>query len=341
MRRRTFGVSGLLAGLLLALAVAVSFGASTPTVTTGSSNSVTTSSATVSGTVNPNGTPTSYAFQYGTSTSYGQQTSSQSAGSGTSDGNVNATLNGLPSGTTIHYRIIVTYASNSTVVGNDATFNTSGTPPLVNAPTATTGNATNVTPNSGQLNGSVGTSVSGATYYFQYGLNPYYGMQSNDTNLSASASSRPVNAMLSGLQSNVTYHYRLVTRSSSGLLSVGADGTFATSTQGRVRPRGLTISASSTLGRRQIIVYASGTLQLPAGVSAQRACFGTVWVQIDAGTRNLAYTPLPLSTSCRYHESRNVAYSRLHHSSRLRVTARFGGNGTLQPIWSRSTTVRA
>jgi len=341
MRMRTFGVSGLLAGLLLALAVTVSFGASTPTVTSGSSSSVTSSSATVSGTVNPNGTATSYAFQYGTSTSYGQQTSSQSAGSGTASATVTATFNGLPSGTTIHYRIIATYASNSTVVGNDATFNTSGQPPVVKAPDATTGNATNVTTNGGQLNGTVGPSVSGATYYFQYGLNTYYGMQSSEANLSASASSRSVNATLSGLQSNVTYHYRLVTRSSSGLLSVGADGTFATSTQSRVRPRGLTISASSTLGRSQIIVHASGTLQLPAGMSAQRGCFGTVWVQIKAGTRTLAYTPLPLSSSCRYHESRNFAYRRLHHSIRLRVTARFAGNGTLQPIWSRSASVHA
>lgn len=139
----------------------------------------------------------------------------------------------------------------------------------------------------------------------------------------------------------MTYHYRLVTRSSSGLLSVGADGTFATSTPSQARPRGLTISASGALGRRQIIVYASGTLQLPSGTSAQRGCFGTVWVQIKTGTRTLAYTPLPLSRSCRYRESRKFAYSRLHHSSRLRVAAHFAGNGTLQPIWSRSTYVRA
>lgn len=201
MRARLFVVSGTVIALLLALTVAGSQAASTPTVTTGSSSSVTSSSATVSGTVNPNGTPASYAFQYGTSTSYGQQTSPQSAGSGTSGENVTATLNGLPSGTTIHYRIIATYASSSTVVGNDATFNTNGLPPAVPAPDATTGNATNVTANDAQLNGSVGPSSSGAAYYFQYGLNTHYGMQSSEANLSASTSSRSVNATLSGLQS--------------------------------------------------------------------------------------------------------------------------------------------
>ncbi len=341
MRTRLFVVSGAVIGLLMALTVAGSLAASTPTVMTGSSSSATSSSASVSGTVNPNGTPSSYAFQYGTSTAYGLQTSSQSAGSGTSSENVTATLTGLPSGKTIHYRIIATYSSTSTVVGNDATFNTSGPPPVVPAPDATTGNATNVTANGAQLNGTVGPSASAATYDFQYGLSTSYGMQSSDANLPSSTSSRPVNATLSGLQSNVTYHYRLVTRSSSGLLSVGADGTFGTSTPNRVRPGGLTIRASSTLGRRQIIVYASGTLQLPAGISSQQGCFGTVWVQITAGTKTLAYTPLPLSQGCHFHEARNYAYSRLQHHSRLRVAARFAGNGTLQPLWSRSTYVRA
>lgn len=325
----------------LALAVAESSAASPPTVTTGSSGSVTGSSATVNGTVNPNGTPTSYAFQYGTSTSYGQQTSSQTGGSGTSSENVTATLNGLPAGTTIHYRIIATYGTNSTVVGNDATFSTTGSPPAVPAPAATTGNATNATASAVQLNGTVGASTASATYYFQYGLTTHYGMQSSDASASSSTSSRSVSASLSGLQSGSTYHYRLVTRSSSGLLSVGADATFATTTPGRVRPDGLALRASSTVGRRHVIVYASGTLQLPSGISTGRGCFGTVWVQIRAGGRTLAYTPVPLSGRCSYHETRSFASSRIRHSGRLRVSARFGGNGDLQPMWSGTKYVRA
>ena len=74
---------------LLAVAVLTAFGSdqtftttfsAAPSVSTGSASSVTTSSARVSGTVNPQGSPTSYTFQYGTSTSYGAQTSSTSAG---------------------------------------------------------------------------------------------------------------------------------------------------------------------------------------------------------------------------------------------------------------------
>jgi hypothetical protein len=341
MRKRLLVGSGAVVAWVLALTVAGSLAASTPTVTTGSSSSVTSSSATVSGTVNPNGTSTSYAVQYGTSTSYGQQTSEQSAGSGTSTENITATLNGLPSGTTIHYRIIATYASTSTVVGNDATFNTTGSRPTVPAPQATTGNATNLTPSGAQLNGTVGSSTASATYYFQYGLTTSYGMQSSEASAPASTSSRSVTATLSGLESNVTYHYRLVTRSSSGLLSVGSDGTFSTGTPGRVRPAGLTIIASSTVGRRQVIVYITGTLGMPSGISTQRGCFGTVWVQIAAGGRNVAYTPVPLSRSCRYRVTRNFTHARLHYRSRLRVSARFGGNGTLTSMWSPSKYVRA
>src|SRR5690349_5733149 len=55
--------------------------ATAPSATTGTADSVSQSSATLSGTVNPNGQATTYYFAYGTSTSYGTQTSPSSAGS--------------------------------------------------------------------------------------------------------------------------------------------------------------------------------------------------------------------------------------------------------------------
>ena len=56
-----------------------------PTASTGGSESVTTGSAVVTGVVNPNGTATTYRFEYGTSTSYGLTTPDVDAGSGTAD----------------------------------------------------------------------------------------------------------------------------------------------------------------------------------------------------------------------------------------------------------------
>jgi hypothetical protein len=307
-------------------------GAATPSVTTGSARSVTGSSARVNGTVNPHGVATSYSFQYGISTSYGEQLSSQPAGSGASNESVSATLSGLPPGTTIHYRIIATFGANNVIVGNDAMFKTTGPPPSVPAPFATTGSATNVIAHGATLNGTVGPTAAGAVYTFQYGPSTAYGMQSGDSSLTASGAARSVSATLSGLESNATYHYRLVTRSSSGLLSDGPDHTFATPTLGRMRPSGLALSTRSTLGRRHVIVRDSGALRLPAGASPQSACFGTVWILIRAGRSTLAYMPLPLSGSCAFRQSIGFAYRRLHHHRRLRVTARFGGNGMLQPI---------
>ncbi len=54
-----------------------------PVVATGHPKDVTQTSATLTGTVDPEGQATSYAFQYGTNTAYGNQTPAASAGSGT------------------------------------------------------------------------------------------------------------------------------------------------------------------------------------------------------------------------------------------------------------------
>jgi len=90
---------------------------------TGPSASVTANSATLNGTVNPNGQATTYYFEYGTTSGYGSQTASQSAGSGSSDVGVSANLSALSSGATYHYRLVATNSSGTTR-GADKTFTT-------------------------------------------------------------------------------------------------------------------------------------------------------------------------------------------------------------------------
>ena len=92
-----------------------------PTVATSSVTGLTQSGATLNGTVNPNGSSTTYHFDYGTTTSYGTSTTSTSAGSGTNTLNESATITGLTSGTTYHYRIVATN-SGGTTNGSDASF---------------------------------------------------------------------------------------------------------------------------------------------------------------------------------------------------------------------------
>jgi len=94
-----------------------------PTVTTTSATSVTSTSATLNGTVNPNGETTTYYFEYGLDTSYRFTTSSASAGSETSAVSVSASISGLTSDTTYHYRLMATNVQG-TSNGDDKTFST-------------------------------------------------------------------------------------------------------------------------------------------------------------------------------------------------------------------------
>lgn len=96
---------------------------SPPSVTTGSASSIGESSATVNGTVNPNGQATTYYFRYGTTTSYGMQTSPANAGSGTTPVGVHATLGGLTANTTYHYQLVA-QSSSGTTNGADQTLTT-------------------------------------------------------------------------------------------------------------------------------------------------------------------------------------------------------------------------
>ena len=100
---------------------------------TGGASGVGADSATVSATVDPQGAPVSVAFQYGTTTAYGQTTPTQTLAPATSAVPFSAGLGGLPSGTTIHYRAIAT-TDFGTVAGNDATFSIAVPPPPKTTP---------------------------------------------------------------------------------------------------------------------------------------------------------------------------------------------------------------
>ncbi|MEA2265387.1 MAG: hypothetical protein QOE27_970, partial [Solirubrobacteraceae bacterium] len=77
-----------------------------PVVATLGATSITPTTATLSGTVNPVGQATTYVFEYGTTTAYGQQTTpAQGAGAGLTDVPATATLTGLTPATTYHFRV--------------------------------------------------------------------------------------------------------------------------------------------------------------------------------------------------------------------------------------------
>ncbi len=97
-----------------------------PVVNTSAATGVTSTSATLNGTVNPEGLPTTYTFDGGLDTSYGDQQPSPQAnvGSGTSPIGESTTVTGLDPSTTYHYRIEATNSAGITY-GSDVTFTTS------------------------------------------------------------------------------------------------------------------------------------------------------------------------------------------------------------------------
>ena len=99
--------------------------ATAPTVTTESAETITPTSATLQATVNPGNLATTYAFDWGTTSGYGNVSTVQSAGSGSSTVPADLLqLNGLSPSTTYHFRVTATN-SLGTTNGSDANFTTS------------------------------------------------------------------------------------------------------------------------------------------------------------------------------------------------------------------------
>jgi len=212
-----------LAALLTVAAIAVvgagaAAAATAPSATTGPVNSVGPTTATVTGSVNPNGTATSWQFEYGTSTSYGSTTSAGNAGSGTSSVPVSFALTGLKAGTTYHYRLVATSTAGTTR-GVDGILTTTAAPQVV------TGGATNVTPSSATLNGTVDPSGRATTWFFEYGTTTGYGNKTAAKDAGSGTGAVNVSAGISGLTAGRTYHYRLRATSDAGT-SHGSDQTF-------------------------------------------------------------------------------------------------------------------
>jgi phosphodiesterase/alkaline phosphatase D-like protein len=215
LRRLARAAAGV--ALLGLLGLTGSAAAAAPSAITGGVTAVGPSSATVSGTVNPNGEATTYHFEYGKTTTYGTNTPATSAGSGTANTNVSASLTGLSPNTTYHYRVVA--VNSATANGLDAIFTTSSAPSVVTNP------ATSVGATSATLNGSVNPNGRPTTYYFEYGKTTTYGTKTAVQNAGTDSASVNVSASVTGLTTGQVYHFRLVATSDAGIVQ-GADASF-------------------------------------------------------------------------------------------------------------------
>ena len=192
-----------------------------PVVITNPATNVASFSATLNSSVDPHGLTTAIHFQYGTTTSYGLTTASQSK-SGNTYQSVSTNIGGLSASTTYHFRIVATNSAG-TRYGSDRTFTTlSATGP----PVVTTNPATNVTISSATLHGLLDPHGLTTSVYFQYGTTTSYG---HNTPIQSQTGNtyRNILASVRSLAAHTTYHFRIVATNSSGP-GYGSDRTFTT-----------------------------------------------------------------------------------------------------------------
>lgn len=104
----------------------VASAAGAPSIAASSVTDIQGISALLSGKVNPNGLPTTYRFEYGTSTCPGSCTSTpqEELGSAAVDRSASAAISGLSPDTTYHYRLLATNSLQETATGPEQTFTT-------------------------------------------------------------------------------------------------------------------------------------------------------------------------------------------------------------------------
>jgi Ca2+-binding RTX toxin-like protein len=177
-------------------------------VVTGAVSTIRGSEATVGGTVNPNGRATSWWFEWGLTSSYGQRTPVGNAGSGTSTVSVTSQLTGLPVAATVFYRLVAE-SSGGRIAGAGMSFRTA-TPP-----SATTGKVTGLAIARATVNGRVDPAGSTVSWWFEYGRSPSLGRRTAVGAL-PSGGVTVVAARLTGLSAGARYWFRLVAESQGG-----------------------------------------------------------------------------------------------------------------------------
>jgi hypothetical protein len=100
--------------------------------------------------------------------------------------------------------------------------------PVVKPPSASTGGALEVSGSSATLEGTVNPHGTESSCYFQYGTTVAYGEQTPTASVGAGTVPAKVSQAISGLQLGTTYHYRIVSVTSSGTIIAGADRVFTT-----------------------------------------------------------------------------------------------------------------
>ena len=210
---------------------------SSPTVQTSSNSSVASTGASVTGTVTPNGTPTTYWFEYGTTTSLGSKTATQQIGSGYYSFPAPTFIVGLKSNTTYYYRL-VSNNSLGTTYGATYSFTTNTNPvPKATTPTVHTTNVSNTAQTTVSLNGQVNPNGWQTNYWFEYGKTTKLGNTTSITSVDTSVSLTTlvnVSNPVTGLDPLTKYYFRLNAQNQFGTVT---GSTLNFTTKGPANPK--------------------------------------------------------------------------------------------------------
>ena len=308
--------------MLLALVAPSVAAAAPPAVITGAASDVTATTASANGSVDPNGAPTTFVVEYGTTTDYGSTTPVQSAGTGDDPVPVQAALSGLQPNTTYHFRVVATNAdAPSGVGGADAFFTTDPPPPPAPiAPGAVTRTPTDVGPTSARLRGTVDPNRAQTLWYFEYGRRDNLDKRTPVRTLPAGDDPVEVSAPIGDLPQNRRRYFRLVAESPAGTTR-GVTRRFTTLRQ----PTHATIKldkpvvpwgAGLTVSGR---VRGRGVSRIPLALERQDPLTGT-WIQMST---------TPADTKGRY----SIAVPSLYALTRLRVITRTRTVALSPQVW--------
>ncbi|MFA6397877.1 MAG: hypothetical protein WDK96_03495 [Candidatus Paceibacterota bacterium] len=277
-----------------------------PTIVTNTATNITLSGATLNGSVNPNGSPTTSYFQYGTNsnlTTY-STTSVVNQGSGTSAIAMTSNLSSLQLNTTYYFRAVAKDSTGTEYFGSILSFNTGGNNNPNQAPTVTTNSATSITESNATLNGYVDGNGTSTTTWFQYGTNQ--GLLNNSTNIvSIGINGYNMGEFITGLQPNTIYYFRAVAQNSYGT-SYGSVLSFTTNSNyvppvppippnPNVAPIALTTTANAIgkiSARLNGLVLISGNLSTNAWFEygTTTALGNTTQVQTIGSSGSIAYS---------------------------------------------------
>ncbi len=166
---------------------------------------------------------------------------------------VTASLSGLTSETTYHYRFSARNA-NGTNYGEDQTV----TPSAVLA--VSTEEATELEPETATLHGSFTGEGIPTSYFFEYGASTSYGFKTEEVTAPTPSGHTPAQANLSSLGSGDAYHYRFVASNSFGT-TYGGDRSF-------VAPQAPTIAGAFSSKLQETSAVLNAKIN-PEGVAAE------------------------------------------------------------------------